>query len=307
MCMIMTVLMPISYSAHIYSGKVYYIMNKNSKKYITVSSNNYLVQKPLDNTENQRFLATRVETINGIDYYEFVSDKDHNLYIDVDGAADINNTLIKVYNKNDSFSHAQRFRLIANPDGKTYKIMPKLSQTRVIEVQNCSTANNAAIQLFSRHPDNHNYSPAQEWYIYYAKKSIITWNCVDSGKHLDWQATTKYENIIPQAAAVWNGYKSGVIRKDNVLSLNDVTISDNAGLGGSAALTYPEGRIELNTTVLDSCSQNARLNTIIHELGHALGMGHLNRSDNVINWFMNETVVLDDFNRNSYDMAYSNY
>lgn len=46
---------------------------------------------------------------------------------------------------------------------------------------------------------------------------------------------------------------------------------------------------------------------IIHELGHALGMGHLNRSDNVINWFMNETVVLDDFNRNSYDMAYSNY
>lgn len=185
--------------------------------------------------------------------------------------------------------------------------MPKLSKTRVIEVQNCSTANNAAIQLFSRHPDNHNYSPAQEWYIYYAKKSIITWNCVDSGKHLDWQATTKYANIIPQAAAVWNGHKSGVIRKDTILTSNDVTISDSTNLGASAALTYPDGRIVLNTTVLDTCSQNTRLNTIIHEFGHALGMGHLNRSNNVINWFVNETVALDDLNRNSYDMAYSNY
>lgn len=48
MCMIMTVLMPISYSAHIYSGKVYYIMNKNSKKIY------YSIFKQLLSTETIR-------------------------------------------------------------------------------------------------------------------------------------------------------------------------------------------------------------------------------------------------------------
>lgn len=298
---------PISHAANIYDGKLYYIMNKNSRKYLTVNSNGYLVQKPLSNTENQRFMAVKVETVNGIKYFELVSDYDHNKNIDVDGALDSNFTLIKIFRNTTDNPHAQRFQFIANSDGATYKIMPRLSETRVFDVKDFSTLDNASIQLYTMRDEGTEYSTGQDWYLYYAKKSINTWNCVDSSKHLDWVVDSKYSSLVPTAAAVWNGYKSGVIRESTSNAQTDIMIYDVTRSDNNAATTYSSGLMELNTTHMDGYTNNARLNVIIHELGHALGMGHLNRSDNVLNWYVNETITLDDLNRNSYDMAYSNY
>ena len=51
---------------------------------------------------------------------------------------------------------------------------------------------------------------------------IQTWNLVDSGKHLDYDGNSKYMSYANTGASIWNGYKSGVIRKDSILVIQDV-------------------------------------------------------------------------------------
>ena len=43
---------------------------------------------------------------------------------------------------------------------------------------------------------------------------------------MDWYGTTKYKSYFVSATKVWNGYKKGVIRKDNISRWQDVVISD---------------------------------------------------------------------------------
>ena len=73
----------------------------------------------------------------------------------------------------------------------------------------------------------------------FAKAYVQNWNLVDSGKHLDYDGNSTYMSYIKTGASTWNAYKSGVIRPDSALVIQDVYVSDvNSanGWAGSLAL-----------------------------------------------------------------------
>ena len=110
--------------------------------------------------------------------------------------------------------------------------------------------------------------------------------CVDSGKHLDWSGSTIYSNNWDTGVNTWNNYKSGVIRKDTLLTINDVTISDVSDLSGNTVAytltTYPVGggkgkaTIQFSTTKMNVLSQIKRNIVCTHEIGHTLGLSENN-------------------------------
>lgn len=136
--------------------------------------------------------------------------------------------------------------------------------------------------------------------------SLITWDLVDSGKHLDWSGKTKYSSYITTATKKWNAYKKGIIRKDTVSTMKDVTISDyyddKDTLWGE---TSKNGIIRFNIYNMDKDDDAGRLNTVMHEFGHALGLGHNERKD-VMSKFSNVTELTEN-DKKSYDAAYRKY
>lgn len=128
------------------------------------------------------------------------------------------------------------------------------------------------------------------------------YDLVDSGKHCDWDANqSKYEQLVEAGASTWNSYKS-VFRRDTILVLQDVRITDvnHAGNGWSGATSRAGGVIQLNKAYMDRSDWTDlnRRHTIYHELGHALGLGENNNglSGNIMRQgkLENINLTLDD-------------
>ena len=100
----------------------------------------------------------------------------------------------------------------------------------------------------------------------------------DSGKCLEYKAKTTYSDLVDEAAGIWNGYKSGVIRKDGLFTLLDVTSDVNIDNGVYGTTYGGSGSITLNTFYLKDFTTEQKMHTILHELGHALGIGHIHIS-----------------------------
>lgn len=133
--------------------------------------------------------------------------------------------------------------------------------------------------------------------------SVISWNRYDSTKHIDYTVDSAYESYVNIAVGKWNAYKSGVLR--NSSSGIDVWIYDIYDPGsGTAGVASSSGTLELNTAYLDDYGYNMRLNTVMHELGHMLGLGH-NDSGDVMYKNVTSNITLTTNDKYSYDLAYS--
>ena len=287
------------------NGHLYYIKNVRSGKYLTADSNKNIYQGSLANNENQRFYMNS-ETINKVKYYSIVSDMDSNYRLDIDNAVDANFQNVKLFTQNSSYPSAQRFKLLKLSNYR-YQIMPQLSSTRVLDVENASTASGANVQLYTKRSSNDSLVNAQLWEFEPATTSLLSWRLVRD-KHLDWYAkNSSYADKIEDAAAVWNSYKSKVIRKDNLLRTREVTIVDATNLGGAVGVTNVNGTISLNTKIMKNYTDSQIKNVIVHELGHALGMGHIDDTANVLYYTVNSTTTLKASNKKSYDLAYAKY
>ena len=138
--------------------------------------------------------------------------------------------------------------------------------------------------------------------------SLNTWDLVDSGKHLDWSGKTKYLSYVTTATKKWNAYKKGIIRKDTVATMKDVIISDYCDKKDTTwGVTYSSGEVEFNTYNMDKNEDDdaGRLNTVMHEFGHALGLDH-NDPEDVMSSFSNVTELTEN-DKKSYDAAYKKY
>jgi len=125
--------------------------------------------------------------------------------------------------------------------------------------------------------------------------ATLSWDLVDSGGHSDWDGTSKYKTLVETATERWNTYMVKTrFRKKTILNLRDFAISDLASdptLGYAIARTYSDGRIEFYRDMMDGTalppnqpldSKLERHKTVMHELGHALGLNENNNRGNVM-------------------------
>ncbi len=140
------------------------------------------------------------------------------------------------------------------------------------------------------------------------KPKLSGWDLVDSGKHLDWTGSTKYQNAFNRAVNKWNAYKPGVIREDGLFTEVDVRISDFVSSSPIAGSTSNTGTIKFNTLIMDNLSVDSRRNACMHELGHALGLGDRTKVKKAVMYFANSEIInLREPDKISYDAAYNNY
>ena len=290
------------------NNHLYYIQNVRSGKYLTVNGNN-IEQSGLEYNENQRFFVRQSKTASGITYYHFVPDCNNAYCIDVNNAVDANGSNIKIYSNSTTVPAAQNFRLISNGN-YMYQVMPEISSTRVWDVANASLNNGANVALYTKRNLNDSYVGAQQWKFYTVEKSIMNQNLVDSTKHLDYSCSSDFSSYAASAANVWNSYRSGVIRKYiTLIRSKDVEIIGVASLDNNAAAItkYDTKQILVNLSVWNGYTDSQKINLLAHELGHALGMGHLDDSANILYYAVNSTTVLKTNNKSSYDTAYAGY
>jgi predicted Zn-dependent protease len=137
-----------------------------------------------------------------------------------------------------------------------------------------------------------------------AKVYLQGWDLVDSGKHMDYTMKSKYVGNLNTAVSTWNA-RHNVIRKDTASTINDVTISDYSKNDGITGVCSSAGTIKLNTYYLDNCTSHQKTNTVTHELGHGLRLGHSTSSD-VMYATQTSRIALGANDKESYTYAYNN-
>lgn len=140
----------------------------------------------------------------------------------------------------------------------------------------------------------------------FAASYVQSWNLVDSGKHLDYDYSTKYSSELSTAVTKWENYKSGIIRPDSATVIEDVFISDYSEVSNTNGVTSSAGTIKLNTYQLDKQGSTQAMRVITHELGHALGLDHSTSSD-IMYAYTITTSSLTQNDKDSYDSAYNGY
>ncbi|MFA6866997.1 MAG: matrixin family metalloprotease [Clostridia bacterium] len=139
---------------------------------------------------------------------------------------------------------------------------------------------------------------------------LLSWDLIDNGGHLDYDYSTKYSSTLGASINVWNAHKSGVIRPDSWKIIQDVFVSDYDDSSSDAAVAYCSsgGKIKLNDHYYVSMSAGERQKTMMHELGHALGLDENNSVTGSImkQGIRSQTTLIQD-DKDGYDASYLNY
>lgn len=136
--------------------------------------------------------------------------------------------------------------------------------------------------------------------------AVLNWDLVDSGGHLDWTSESSYTNHVWTAMSKWNRVHN-VIRKLAFMNFRDVEIYDTFTNKSWIGNTYSDGRIALNQYHMRNLSSNEQLSVVMHELGHALGLGHNRVTDVMCGSADAFPVELSENDIESFHIAYSRY
>ncbi len=132
----------------------YRIKSVYSNKYLTVSGHNVMQYDEIPGSAIQKWKVVYAGTAIGTGYYYIMPCIDLSHCLDIYNAWDSNGTNVQIHDGNGS--NAQLFRIIACNTG--YRICPKSSSTRALDVCGPSTENRANIQLWT-----YVNVPQQQW------------------------------------------------------------------------------------------------------------------------------------------------
>lgn len=101
---------------------------------------------------------------------------------------------------------------------------------------------------------------------------LNSFHLVDSGKHMDWDGSTKYSSEWSYAVNTWNAVKN-VIRPNTWYRVKDVTISDFTDSQSNIVYScQPSGTIKYNRYYFDQFSANEKKSKVLQSVGNALGI-----------------------------------
>lgn len=127
-------------------------------------------------------------------------------------------------------------------------------------------------------------------------------NLVDSGNHMDYAYSTKYDGYIWGASNTWNDYLGTVIREDSFGTIKDCSITDvtRSDVLWAGVTNLSAGTIQLNTYHMDTFSTTKIALVIKHEFGHTLGC---NENDCSTLNIMYPTISYSNINLTIHDKA----
>ena len=91
------------------------------------------------------------------------------------------------------------------------------------------------------------------------------------------------------------------------MGIKYIEVVDVQTLENASGLMDPNGTLKINSSFMNSVEENKKINLLVHEIGHALGMGHITGKNNVMSYVVNTKITLTESNTVSYDMAYDRY
>lgn len=134
--------------------------------------------------------------------------------------------------------------------------------------------------------------------------ALLSWDLVDKGKHMDWNGSTAYSSEWDSSVNVWND-EHYVIRKDTWRTVKDVTISDYTDPNTSVmASCSSSGSIKFNKSKFDNMTSGERQKTIMHEIGHGLGLDHSTSTSCIMCQGKRSQTTLNQDDINGFDWLY---
>lgn len=95
------------------------------------------------------------------------------------------------------------------------------------------------------------------------------WHLVDSDQVLSYEDHTAYDAALDHSVSAWNAL--GIV---SIEEGSGISVSDTYMQPGTGGVTSSAGSITLNSDAMDRGTQNAQDAIVVHEFGHALGLGH---------------------------------
>lgn len=135
-----------------------------------------------------------------------------------------------------------------------------------------------------------------DWALYSRRTNSVVY-CNDNCTYWD-----KFK----EGVKVWNAHKKGVLKKASKGDIVTCRVQDLVEISSMNGRTYPSGFIVFNPNGVRKLSQNERKNLAIHEIGHALGLGH-NKYFDVMYAYRCSNVKLSKNDKASFKKAYEKF